>query len=127
MPYNPYTVYCAECGLATYHKYIKIHENEPVCRKCYQNRRNRTKKRRTLEEKERIRREKKLWSDKNRHDQREAGIPRASECFCFVCGNQADSNHHVDYDKPLEVIPVCAKCHFAWHHANSGVRRASQG
>jgi predicted HNH restriction endonuclease len=27
--------------------------------------------------------------------------------------------HHVDYSKPLEVIPVCAGCHKLWHAAQN--------
>jgi hypothetical protein len=54
-------------------------------------------------------------------------MPSASEHFCFTCGASADQGarmgyHHVDYDKPLEVIPVCHKCHMkvhAWEKANA--------
>ena len=49
-------------------------------------------------------------------------IPRARECHCFVCGTCTEmgdvmQHHHVDYSKPLEVIPVCARCHKRWHVA----------
>ncbi len=42
-------------------------------------------------------------------------LPPVRACNCFVCGKQARHYHHVDYDKPLEVIPVCVKCHSKVH------------
>lgn len=42
----------------------------------------------------------------------------ATESFCFVCGNPAQHLHHMDYSKPLEVIPVCKSCHSQWHVYN---------
>ena len=46
-------------------------------------------------------------------------LVRASEHFCFVCGCQATEYHHVDYDKPLDVFPVCICCHKRWHSTNN--------
>jgi 5-methylcytosine-specific restriction endonuclease McrA len=45
-------------------------------------------------------------------------IAPADSYFCFVCGNPATEFHHVDYSKPLEVIPMCASCHKRWHAGN---------
>ena len=30
---------------------------------------------------------------------------------CILCVNKAVEYHHSDYNKPLEVIPLCKKCH----------------
>jgi hypothetical protein len=57
-------------------------------------------------------------------------LPEPTACDCFVCGGQAKQYHHIDYDKPLEVFPMCVSCHQGWHGANkkpgspSTVRRA---
>jgi len=34
---------------------------------------------------------------------------------CVDCDEQAQHYHHPDYTKPLEVIPLCAKCHKLRH------------
>jgi hypothetical protein len=31
---------------------------------------------------------------------------------CVDCGSQAQCYDHRDYNKPLEVVPVCRKCNF---------------
>jgi protein-arginine kinase activator protein McsA len=37
---------------------------------------------------------------------------------CQLCGNDAHLHaHHHDYDKPLEIVWVCARCHMRHHHA----------
>lgn len=35
------------------------------------------------------------------------------ECTCVSCGAQATDYDHRDYNKPLEVEPVCRSCNFA--------------
>jgi cytochrome c553 len=42
-------------------------------------------------------------------------LPPIFTQFCFVCGDHAEHYHHVDYRRPLEVFPVCARCHSRWH------------
>lgn len=43
-------------------------------------------------------------------------ISYASEFMCAICKEkQAIQYHHPDYAKPLEVIPVCMKCHLKIH------------
>lgn len=49
-------------------------------------------------------------------------LPRVDTQFCFVCGTSADQGatmeyHHVDYDKPFDIFPVCISCHRRWHFA----------
>jgi len=46
---------------------------------------------------------------------RSGKLPRAKECICFDCNNQASHYHHEDYLKPLEVIPLCNSCHRKRH------------
>jgi hypothetical protein len=35
-----------------------------------------------------------------------------SECRCIDCGTQATDYDHRDYNKPLDVDPVCRPCNF---------------
>lgn len=37
---------------------------------------------------------------------------------CKTCNAQAREYHHPDYNKPLEVIPMCLPCHRKWHREN---------
>ena len=39
-------------------------------------------------------------------------LPRPKEFKCVDCGVQAECYDHRDYNKPLEVEPVCRKCNF---------------
>ena len=43
-------------------------------------------------------------------------IPKAIELKCLGRGNQAKEYHHSDYEKPLEVIPLCRECHGEIHN-----------
>jgi predicted RNA-binding Zn-ribbon protein involved in translation (DUF1610 family) len=39
-------------------------------------------------------------------------ISPISECRCVDCGDKATDYDHRDYNKPLEVDPVCRPCNF---------------
>jgi len=53
---------------------------------------------------------------------------------CEVCGSTAKFTdgrtaiqaHHCDYNKPLEVMWLCQKCHHEWHKGNSPLRKEVQ-
>lgn len=42
---------------------------------------------------------------------RSGKIPKARDLMCYCCGQQASEYHHPDYNKPLDVVPVCLSCH----------------
>jgi hypothetical protein len=35
--------------------------------------------------------------------------------ICAKCGSMAHHYHHSDYDKPLDVVPLCVTCHGKVH------------
>lgn len=37
-------------------------------------------------------------------------LPRASTLYCVDCGAFAYDYDHRDYDRPLDVVPVCRRC-----------------
>lgn len=37
---------------------------------------------------------------------------------CSICGKPNVHAHHFDYDKPLDIIWLCPKCHSDWHKSN---------
>lgn len=41
----------------------------------------------------------------------------AKECICVDCGNKAAHYDHRDYNKPLDVQPVCRSCNRSRGHA----------
>jgi hypothetical protein len=50
---------------------------------------------------------------------RDGDIARPSNCE--KCGVECSpEGHHIDYDKPLEVIWLCKSCHENIHHSNEG-------
>lgn len=50
---------------------------------------------------------------------RQGGLSRVSTCDCVDCGIQAAEYHHEDYNKPLEVVALCKKCHVKRHHPST--------
>ena len=50
---------------------------------------------------------------------RRGDLPRVSTCNCVDCGIQAAEYHHEDYSKPLEVEPLCKKCHIKRHNSDN--------
>ena len=49
------------------------------------------------------------------HAIRAGKLPRPDTLFCTYCYEMAQHYHHPDYSKPLEVIPLCRKCHRKIH------------
>ena len=56
-------------------------------------------------------------------------VKRASKCeTCSVAermvkGRSTIQAHHPDYNKPLDVMWLCVKCHFSWHKNNKPIPR----
>lgn len=48
---------------------------------------------------------------------RKGTIPKASECVCRTCGQQAAHYHHESYapEDRLKVVPLCNSCHVRVH------------
>lgn len=41
---------------------------------------------------------------------RNGSLPRLDEAVCVDCAAKATVYDHRDYEKPLEVVPVCVRC-----------------
>lgn len=46
---------------------------------------------------------------------RKGKVPKAKELICHTCNDKALEYHHVDYTKPLIVVPLCKTCHSEVH------------
>lgn len=42
-------------------------------------------------------------------------LAKISSCTCADCGVKAQSYHHEDYSKSLDVVPLCQVCHMKRH------------
>ena len=42
-------------------------------------------------------------------------IPKAAELNCEKCDEKATDYHHDDYERPMDVRPLCARCHALLH------------
>lgn len=40
---------------------------------------------------------------------------------CENCGEQQSEAHHIDYNKPLEVMWLCKRCHGEWHRNHKAI------
>lgn len=41
---------------------------------------------------------------------RDGRLKPIKQCICVDCGKPAQHYDHRDYNKPIDVVPVCAKC-----------------
>lgn len=74
---------------------------------------------------ERVSESKRRWVEKNPKKRAVHGVTGyAIKCGllkkmpCIICGDEKSHAHHCDYDKPLDVIWLCALHHADWHSKN---------
>jgi hypothetical protein len=67
------------------------------------------------------------------HAMRAGIIRRPEQCSScgstgkFKDGRSSIQAHHCDYNKPLDVMWLCQKCHHAWHKTNTAIRKEVTG
>ena len=52
-------------------------------------------------------------------------MSRCEHCeasYRFKGGRRAIQAHHPDYNKPLDVVWLCQKCHHEWHKDNRAIQ-----
>lgn len=98
MPVNPSTVYCDRCGRSEYWGVMRVVLGDTLCPGCA--------------------------VSVHAGIMARAGLVfgSAKERQCRVCDAGADHWHHLDYARPLWVIPLCRECHRLWHLLDSGCR-----
>lgn len=59
---------------------------------------------------------------KNQILQRPEQCQTCGKNYRFLNGRNAIQAHHCDYNKPLEVLWLCQKCHHQWHKNNTPIK-----
>lgn len=58
-------------------------------------------------------------------------IQRPNQCeqcgasYTFKDGRTAIQAHHIDYNKPLDIVWLCQQCHFEWHTKHTAKKEVS--
>ena len=53
-------------------------------------------------------------------------LVRPATCQMCHCSSDSIQGHHCDYNKPLEVMWLCIKCHSSWHKMYTPLNRGSK-
>lgn len=74
---------------------------------------------------EKIRERNKHWIDKTGNAMSKVHqaikTKKITPAPCEWCGAETVEAHHCDYNKPLEVMWLCKKCHTEWHKHNKPI------
>lgn len=66
--------------------------------------------------------ERKRAANKLNNERKRGRLLPASTHNCAECGARAQEYHHPDYSEPLEVVPLCRRCHRKWHYHNEALK-----